>query len=274
MAVMLSMFTITPKLSLLAAGIALLNLSATAAPAVNFGPSDDLVAFDLNFQRKAQTTATIPLTQICAFDSEQPLLLKSEKYSGPSIYGGYQFTTTMSEGSLSREQIRNHQGRSDAITLQAYSGKSWEGSELSLHAVFMFKQEDFNAEYAKGNFQPESFAVKWGSYFKGSNRDVTGRYLLQIGESYYLSNFSFNVTNSGSNILPKSTLETTLWAPYSPKADLNFDQANANFQSISLENVNAVGLYIEDDQWIADGSLSSPYVLSITKFEATGLPGE
>ena len=161
-------------------------------------------------------------------------------------------------------------GSKSAITLQAYSGESWGGSELSLHAVFLFKQEDFSANYVSGSFQPESFSVKWGSYFKGSDRDVTGRYLLKIGESYYLSDYSFNVTNSGSNLLPNVTLSSTLWAPYSPGTNLNFDQSAANFQRIPLQGVDAVGLYIEDDRWIADGSVSSPYVLSITQFKATG----
>ncbi len=245
-------------------------LSTHAASALSYTPSTDYVTHDTDFDRAAQTVSTAPFMQVCAFDSTSPLLRTSEYYKGPTFYGAYQLSSSLNKGPFSREQIRDGKDKPDAITLQSYSSQSWGGSELSLAAVFLFKQEDFIEPLDHGPFTPESFSVKWSSYFKGQNRDVTGRYLIHIGDTYYLSDTSINMTNSGSNMLSKYSLPTTLWAPYSPEVSINFDQDAANFTKLPLQNVNAVGIYFEEDSWTGDNSSSSPYVMSIYGFEANG----
>lgn len=259
------------KAAFLAAGVSLLQLTSSAGTALTFGPSDSLVKYDTSFEREAETVSTNPITQVADFSADQPLLSESENYKGPSIYGGYEFSTTTNDAFLSRQQIRHRKNKPDSISLQSYSGSAWGGNEISLHAVFFFKQEDFKDEFASGNFTPDSLSTKWSSYFKGDNRDITGRFLVKMGETYYLSNYTFNATNSGSSMLPKVSLEKVLWAPYSPTDNLNFDQDAANFQKIELANVEAAGVYIEDDQWIGNDSASSPYSLEISEFKVSGV---
>lgn len=250
----------------------LLSLTAytEADVAFRYGNGDDYVAYDSDFARSAQTASSNPFVQICPFDADSPLLQTSESYTGPSFFGGYQLSSSLTSGAFSRQQIRERGEKGDAITLQSYSGDSWAGSELALSAIFLFKQANFLESFRSGDFHTEAFACKWSSYFKGESRDISGRYVVQIGTRYYLSSYTFNMTNSGSDMLPAGMIGSVLWAPYDPVASLNFDQAQANFSRVELNAVQAVGVYIEDDHWIGDDSVSSPYALSIYGFTASG----
>ncbi|MBT63978.1 MAG: hypothetical protein CML13_12285 [Puniceicoccaceae bacterium] len=260
----------TRALSALLIGLSTFSGLAQAGVAVEFDSNNDYVSYDYDFERSAQTLSSSPYSAICPFDAHTPLLQNSEYYKGPSLYGAYQISSSITEGPFSRQQIRNHKGKADAITLQSYSGQSWDGSEISLSALFLFKQADFLPGFQQGDFHLESFNCQWSTYFKGRSRDVTGRYLVQIGDAYYLSNYTFNMTNRGSDLLSAGMLGSVKWAAYNPIAKLNFDQEQAQFTELELSAVTAVGIYLEDDYWVSDGSVSSPYLVSIYGFKASG----
>lgn len=258
---------------LLQLALALVSNSATAESSLvfNYGLPNDYVTSDTTFDRTATTTVEAPTTQIAVFSITDPLLKPSETgYTGPTIFGGYQFSSSTTSSSFPRQQIRNYTDKPDSITLQNYSQESWSGSELALHGVFLFKQQDFNEGFNTGAISLDGMSVNWSSYFKGGDRNVEGRYVIQIGDKLFISNTPFSMTNRGSNLLTEGSLAITKWAPYLPEVDLNFDASSAIYAPLELKNIQAVGIYFEEDRWFGDDSVAAPYVMSITAFKAIG----
>lgn len=244
---------------------------AQSSTVFSYGPSEDYVSDSRTFDRTASTSYDTPGLHIAKFSLSEPLLRPAEMdYSGPTLFGGYQFHSTNSQAIFPAQQIRHRDGKPDSITLQSYSQESWAGSELSLQAVFLFKQSDFNPEFKTGAISPNGFSITWASYFKGDERNVEGRYVVQINEKLYVSAVSFSMTNSGSNYLTATVLATTKWAPYQAASDLNFDAGRASYQALPLKRVTAAGVYVEEDRWLGDNSVAAPYLLSVTAFKVTG----
>ncbi len=253
--------------------LAMFTLCLSASDVVvSYEPSEYGIEYDIDFDRYADQSISAPNVKVVEFSAKEPLLKNNvySGYSGPSIYGGYQFESTNPEWIFNREQIRfNHQG-SHPITMQCYSKNGWADAEMALHVVIIFKKEDFKKPFNKGDVRIDGLSVKWNTYFTGSERNVSGRYVVEIGGVYYVSDFDFNMTNSGSSEIGKQNLVGVKWAPYHPEDNLNFDDRSAEYNSLDLSDVMAVGLYVEEDQWFGNATPTSPYMLGIAAFEAKG----
>ena len=255
-----------------------LSFMAIAGPAltagdviVSYDPSEYSLDYDVDFERVATSAPGSSNAKVAPFSDAEPLLQTGTSgYNGPSIYGGYQFSTTNGDWSFGREQVRHNTKGDHAITLQSYSGETWAGADMALHAVFLFEKSDFNPPFNTKAVSVDGFSIKWNTYFKGTDRNVIGRYVVQIGGELYVSDFDFGMTNRGSSQLGKQHLAGIQWAPYDAATDLNFDAESAEYKTMALDDVTGVGVYVEEDRWIGDGSVSAPYMLSITSFEAKG----
>lgn len=247
--------------------------SAHAGTALRFGPSSDYVTATTDFARRAQSAAPANASEtrwLAPFEEEAPIIATSESYAGPTVHGGYEFISDNTHVLLTRQQIRERKGRPDSLALQAHSPDSWEGRSLALRGFFLFKQDAFESEYRAGPFTPDRLAASWNSYAAGDRRNITGRYVVKIGDSYHISEHSFGMTNSGSDTVPAAVLATLRWAPYDPVTALDFEQGRAVFQKLPLIGVTAVGLYFEDDSWTGDNSASSPFAMHIETFTVSG----
>jgi hypothetical protein len=245
-------------------------LNAQSRTVINFGPSETYVSSDIEFDRNATTNIENTAEKVSEFSMETPILKNSATYTGPSIYGGYQFSSTNEAWSFATQKITNRNGNPDSIKLQCYSQESWADKELSLHGAFLFKHNDVIEGKPSIAMTINGLSVTWSTYFKGTERNVEGRYIVEIDNDYYVSMSTINMTNSGSNYLTAAMLTGAQWAPYHPEQDLNFNEDVAEYATLSLNKVTAAGIYFEEDRWIGDDSVSSPYGFSITAFKATG----
>lgn len=244
-------------------------------PLFHFGPSDDYVSADRDFERRAvvvQDDASVYVEET-HFDGTAPLLRSSDNYRGPAIYGGYRFSSTTVRAGFVRQQVRNRAGDvADAIFLQSHHPSRWTGSALGLHGIFLFRQSDFRADLRTGRVAIDSLAVTWQSFFSGDERTPQARYVVQIDGRYYVSKTAFPITNSDTHQLTIKGNTRLAWAPYDPASDLDFDADNADYAPLPLVGVTAVGLYFEDDRWIGNDKSPAAYGLGIVSFTATGGP--
>ena len=196
----------------------------------------------------------------------------SSGYSGPTFYGGFQYTsTTIAPSSgISRQEVRNNYQGADQIVLKATNfPDDWTGSELSLHAVFIFKQTAFDPGYTTGNLTVDGLSVNWGSVDVSASFSLTGYFLVQTADTFYLSNTTFDMSSDGVFSLDATALASETWAVYDPASDLNFDQSSATYNSLVLEEITAVGIYYEDDVYDG-GTNTSAFDVGIKTFNATG----
>lgn len=262
----------TPSLLKSLATVALLGLATESLRA------DVLIGYDgsangytsstgLNFARTASFssgdgTPGNPYTYTNAF-SDTVALSPSSDYSGPTFYGGYFLSSTTLQGGFSRQQIRES-GGSELIYLQAYRADGWAGSTLAHGGVFIFKQADFNSGFQSGAVALDGLSVKFSSF--GS---ATGRFTVQVGGDYYVSQSTVSVTSTSVQSLSGTALTSELWAAYDPSTNLVFDVGVASFATLDLSSVTAVGLYFHRDN-LAGGSGATPYGFGIESFQATG----
>jgi hypothetical protein len=249
-----------PKILLSGFVILSVQTALNADTLLSYG-GDYISGTSSSYARTATGSGSGPYLETLVF-SDSEALSPSSDYTGPTFYGGYQFSSSSVDGHLSRQQIRNGTTE-DSIYLQSYSASGWEGSELSLHAVYIFKQEDFLTGHTTGSNSITGLSISSNSYSAG-----TGRFVVEIAGSYYVSNSTFSASGTKSLILDSTDLATEIWALYDPSSDLNFDQTTT-FATLSLNDVTAVGFYIERDEWTGSDS-STPYGLGITSFEVNG----
>ena len=107
----------------------------------------------------------------------------SSGYTGPTYYGGFEFSSSTVNGIISREGIRNYAAAADPIYYQSYNADGWEGSELSLHLAVLFKQEDWLSGHQAGANAITGLSMHTNAFSAG-----TGRFLVQVGGDYYVSN--------------------------------------------------------------------------------------
>lgn len=243
--------------------------------AIAYGPTDSYVTGDTNFARTAGTTGSGPFVFRRSFnDSAADPLSPTSGFTGPNFYGGYQFISSTIDQGFNRQQIRNNASpdTTDQIYLQSFNSGGWLGSELSLNGIYLFNQEDFANGLNTGSIALDSISLTTTGFVNSADAtiDFEGRYAIEIGGSYYLSQTTFNLRqNDGSAAISGATLTNELWAIYNPVSDLNFDQGSATFEGLSLEGITAVGLYFEEDAWAGTDSSSTAYGLGIRSFEAT-----
>lgn len=242
---------------------------------VSYGPTGSYVTSDVNFQRMASSTpsSTDPYTYELPFSDTAVLRSTAAFYTGPTFYGGYRFTSSTVPGAFNHQKVRIV-GDYDEIFLQSRSDDAWNGSTLTLHAMFMFLQQDFNAGFETGDLSISGVSFTLGSgYFQSSvPSTVNGesRLAVRIDGTYYLSETVFNIASNASYSLSGSALSDANWATFNPAANIDFDAGSAVFDSLDLVGVTAVGLYFEEDGWTARTDSGVAYGLSIRAFDVQG----
>lgn len=267
----------TPKSPIIIYAIinSLLALSGRAEEIFSYGSTDNYVTSNVNFAEAANASVGSSGTYIFknAFRDVNTLSPSTSNYTGPIFYGGYQFSSSTINTGLNRQQIRNNASSNpstDQIYLQAYNSGGWPGSILSMHGVYLFKQEDFNSEYQTGPVDITGMSVEWKGYGNadpsGASYNATGRFLVQIGGAYYVSESTFSLQSNGSFSLDDNSLLSERWAQYNPSFSLNFNQSTAYFSQTTLNGVTAVGVYFEDDFWTGTSTANSAFGLGFSSF--------
>lgn len=261
--------------------LAALIPAAQAAVVFNYGPSDSYVSEDIPFQGAAASTGSGPYVSTNSYKQLSP----ASGYSGPAFFGGYTFSSATYNVGFTNTASGQGIANSNAIL----GGKNtlyfnvagptnsafWE-SEMSFASVFVFQQDSFNEGFTSGGLTVDGFGI---TLFKhgGNNPTLrftpTGRWLVQIGETFYLSQATFtqSVNNESATFsISGNDLSNTQWAAYDPVANLFFDNAPA-FQPMSLTNVTAVGFYVEDTSFRPySGTVGMRF--GVSEFAVTGIP--
>ena len=253
---------------------ACLALPLQGAVLVNYEAGNDYVSGDTTFNTSASQT-TPDYTYRNSF-SDTTQLSPASGYSGPTFYGGYEFSSSTIEKGITRQQIRDYtlSGKGDQVYLQSYNSPGWLGSTLSLHGVYIFLQQDFNSGYETGSISLDSVSMTWNGYGNtaGSESfDFEGRLVVQVGGAYYVSDTTIDLsTYNGDVTISGTALSSAQWATYDPSASLDFDAGSASFGSLELTSITAVGIYFEEDGWNGTDSAGAAYGFGIESFEATG----
>ena len=255
--------------------LSVVGVATTQADVVfKFGPSDSYVTADRNFQRTATQTSTDPSYVFTNAFSDGSALSPTVEYSGPTFYGGYDFSSSTIDAGFSREQVRTDNATYDydQIFLQSYNGAGWTGSNLGLHALFLFKQEDFNTGFETGVLSVDGLSVSWNAFQAGTSADrsLEGYFVVGIGSSYYISQTTFSMLSNGSYSISGTDLSSEMWAAYDPASSLDFDQSSAVYNSLDLDGVTSVGVYAEDDQWTVNTGAAAAYALGIDSLQVDG----
>lgn len=237
---------------------------------LDYGPSDAYVSEPINFNRTTSSAGTAPYTFTNAFSDTNPLS-PTANYNGPTFHGGYQFTSTTIQKNISRQRVDNDTNPTDVdqILLQGHNSEGWAGTTMSLHGTYVFKQADFNPGYKSGAISLDGLSVEYTGY--GSDDLVlTGRFVVEKDDQYYVSQSTIDLLKwTGSYDISGTTLASEQWAIYNPESSLDFDASSAVFNSLNLEQITAIGLYFEDDEW--EGGVSqTAFSLGISSFEASG----
>ncbi len=244
--------------SIATAALILITPMAHSATLFEFGPSKAYVSQRVAFDRTATPTGSGPYTSTVAYDASTPLS-PTDNYTGPTFYGGYSFTSQSlnlgfaAEGQGLIQDYGNTAGN-DAIyfNVTGSNNDSFHQTTMSFASLFVFRQAAFNQPFQTGNVSVDGFSI---SLYRHANGSIAswfkpeGRWLVEINGTYYLSNSVFTgATNDtyATFALSGNDLETTLWATYNPVEDLYFDASSATFNPLALENIAAVGFYIDD----------------------------
>lgn len=254
-------------------GLGIASFEATGSLlVVEYGPDTSYVASDVNFQRTAVRLGSGPFVDCNGYDDEV-LLSPDSNYSGPTFFGGYEFVSSTLDGGFTKEMIRNDYSSSDQIYLQAWRSGGWPQSTLSLHGIYLFQQNGFISGVETGSVAVDQLSVQWSGYGNDSGTlayDATGRFAVQVGTGVYVSQTTFDCSQSGSITLDGTNLLNELWAVYEPRENLNFDQSSATFATLDLVGVRAAGVYFEDDEWLGTDAATTAFGLGIASFEVAG----
>jgi len=241
--------------------LALLASTAVLTADTLFSFGGDYASGNLLNARRATGSGTGPYLETVAFD-DSAVMSPSSGYTGPTYYGGFEFSSSTVNGIISREGIRDY-AAADPIYYQSYNADGWEGSELSLHLAVLFKQEDWLSGHQSGANSVTGLSLSTNAFSAG-----TGRFLVQIGGDYYVSNSTVIVSGAQTLELDVADLLLETWAEYDPNSNLNFDQS-ATFAALNLNDVTAAGFYIERDSWTGSSG-PTPYGLGIDAFSISG----
>ncbi|MGE9294268.1 MAG: hypothetical protein ACQKBW_11690 [Puniceicoccales bacterium] len=253
--------------------------TSQAATLFEFGPSSSYVSSDVDFARQtSESTTGAGYTFETAFSDSQALS-PSSGYSGPTFYGGYRFTSSDINSGLTNQKVRSdytNLNNNDALWLQTYRSEGWADGTYSFAAVFVFKQEDFNADYTTGDIGVDGMSTTFYYNSSGTASDVfnpEGRWLIEKDGSYYISEATIMGPKGGSSTveISGSELTSTQWAAYNPTDSLLFDSGSASFESISLSGITSVGVYFGDDSFTGSTSTNASVVsFGVSEFSASG----
>lgn len=212
--------------------------------------------------------------------SNSTVLNPLSNYTGPSFYGGMNFTTTSSVGVNTRVINDFNNGGAttkDSLVYNTGIGAVINGTQMTLAGVYVFKQSSFQSGFTSGFVGIDGFSTTTINYGNG-NYNPVGRWLIQTSGTFYLSQATIALGASGasvSNSLSGAGLSSTLWAVYDPSTSLNFDQSTASFGALSLTNITAAGLYFECDLWTgstSSGNQGADFLSAVQTFTVTGVP--
>jgi hypothetical protein len=250
------------------------TLTAQAAVLINYDSTQDYSSANKTFARTASEVGTGEPYVYRNPYSDTANLSPNTDYSGPTFYGGYEFSSSTLAGPFNHQNIRtNVLAGQDVIYLQNRRDGGFTGSTLSLHGIYMFLQQDFNSGYQTGPLSIEGFSIETTGYITTSDpsSNFEGRLAIRIDSVYYLSDTTMNLAQqNGSLNISGPALNAVKWATYDPSSDLNFDAGAASFVDMDLTNITAVGLYFEEDGWTGTSSATVAYGLGIKKFEVSG----
>ncbi|WP_043589527.1 PEP-CTERM domain protein [Geminisphaera colitermitum] len=269
------------------AALATTPANAAATTVFSFGPATDYVTADQPLAHNPNTTATgsgtagNPYTYTVAFNNTSALSPASATdYAGPVFYGGYTFTSSSIANKAPTTRLINNwanMGGNDTIRIYADAGTSndWNNSTLSFASVYIFKQANFTAGNTTGDMALEGLSLTYRAY--GAEDGVTsafaptGRWLVQVGDTYYLSKTTITTSTKAAATVSLSGAELsgTQWAVYAPGTSLNFNQTAASFTTLELNKVTAVGIYFEQDNYTGTTDRNAA-LLAISAFSATG----
>lgn len=263
----------------IAAAFSCLVPAARSSTIFEFGPSTSYVTENVDFERIASVTGSGPYTSKVDFDGNTPLS-PSSGYSGPAFYGGYSFSSDTHQVGFNNQVLFNNYakaGGNDAIYFNVIGPDNASFHETTMHfaSVFVFKQASFNAAFQEGSVGVDGFSISLYKHANGATNTQfkpEGRWLVEIGGTYYLSDHTFanGIANDtyATFALSGGDLQGTLWAAYNPAADLFFDAASADFQRLDLNSITSVGFYIDDASFKAT-SATVGMRLGVTSFSVT-----
>ncbi|HWL52046.1 MAG TPA: PEP-CTERM sorting domain-containing protein [Chthoniobacteraceae bacterium] len=277
---------VSRRIPSLLAGIAaftLLPATLHSATVFEFGPSNAYVTKDeVNYRRTASMTESAPYISTVAFDGSTPLS-PAEDYAGPVFYGGYTFSSsTYPQGFTGQRIINNYSntGNNDAIYFNVVgpNNTDFRSTEMSFAAVFVFNQSSFNAPYQEGNVSIDGFSIRFYKHFHGATYtgfNPVGRWLVEIGGAYYLSDSTFIAPGTDQYLgfsLSGDDLQATRWAAYDPQSSLSFDAESATFDELALEQISAVGFHFEDPHFQTTVTGTLGMRLAVSEFGVTTIP--
>lgn len=242
----------------------------------SYGPSTTYVTGNKTYARVASATGSGPYAFTNAFSDTTALLNPTSGYTGPAFYGGYQFTSSTINAGLSSQYVRDAFSTSsnDYLWLQAQRTGGWTGSELSMHGSYIFKQAQFNSGFTTGSLSISNLTVLVNGFGSadaaGNSYDATGRFMVQIAGTYYVSESTFSVAGNTNATFTLTGLPSARWAIYDPASSLDFDQSAATYTALTLDAVTEVGIYFEDDSWTGTSSSNTAFGLGIGSFLVDG----
>lgn len=188
----------------------------------------------------------------------------SSGYSGVSstFYGGAILGhQNVFDASTFKDADIKNQGSNDSPHLHAQGG----AHDHDLHAVFLWKQEDFLNGGLPFAFDSNSFVkVDFGSTNTEDIRTAEFRVVLRDdANNYWLSQTAFTDIKSNSTLIWNSTNQGFSsstdgnWASFNPDSvfpglstagtDLRFNQGTASFTAKKFSSLTAVGFYLDQD---------------------------
>ncbi|RRJ96483.1 hypothetical protein Ga0100231_024330 [Opitutaceae bacterium TAV4] len=189
-------------------------------------------------------------------------LVTSTNYHGPAFYGGFRISSTNRDVTVSAYLRNNVSASLDGpfITVNRLTGSpNWASDPISAQGVLMF---DLERPASVDGF---NISV---TDFGSAVTNTAARWVVKVGDNYYVSNSTFIIPNSIGDRSSGSLSEVT-WALYNPATDLAFSAAGASFTSLSLTNVTAIGVQFQRTESLTSTS-SAGFAFAFTKLEVTG----
>lgn len=199
--------------------------------------------------------------------SESTAMSPASGYTGPVFHGGYLATADTAARIGASLQVVT--GGSNGVVLVQDYGNVANTVTMGIASAFVFKQQDW-ANYTSGGVSLSSISVNGTSYTNNTlGNAMTGRWIIENGSNYYISQTTF-LGNSSTQSL--TDFSTTTWAAYNPTTSLNFDQSAATYSTVTFDQVTGVGVYFENDSFLGTGASGVQYNVSLNSFAASAVP--
>ncbi len=164
----------------------------------------------------------------------------SDSADSSRVYGGIEsvrIDAPTASGSFSNFDIVNN-GSNDYINVRDQQNGI---PSLEHRGLFLWTKAEFlNGGHAQrvffdGSSNLDVEITRWGDL-------EDGRFVVEDGGQFYVSQATF-VGNGTHTLDPNATL----WAPYDPASDMNFDEGAAVFAAHSFTDIQSVGILLEQD---------------------------